>query len=591
MLLSKKIRVLILFILIENILPCGIIAQYSIIDLPNYRKEENFKPPFSPTAFTNEITKYEPTCDGGPCKKNTSYERIQLKLDDNNLVYAKGKINKDSKLELASHIRYVSNDSIYGLLKPGKNQLYSNSSFFYSNGNPMFQQEYLPSKAGISRDVYFSQDGRVIFALTEANTWSRNVEDKMMKYSLNSPHDAILPDYYKVDKKHTYSGFYLGGTLIKNSGETFTGFMLPTLKHWGGTSLLYVQPENELQGGYWATVSGGIIERTYNAFNAPIPDMATIIENHNINAISITGLYKKAFNKELGKMPRHSYVDDFEIVEIAPKDPNYTGYGITITSEYLMYPGNVRNIEMGFYKNGKLNGPGSRMKVAVILYNKSEQTLAPENRALLSGEIGIFENGNLTSGRKLDMGIVDFNYDYISKPELPNIAYKDTYPIIVPMITENPVPVSSLRSGSKIYLPKSNREFKIIHYDQQTGTIITESDFPGKTITITKEHGDVYYLDSYNKGFSVYCPPTEIRYTYKTVPVTINYQAPKTDTRKVKMAEGTMYYTTKYYTNESLHLYDKQVKSGSEVVRCSKCNGTGSLNYTSNNKLYRLIAF
>lgn len=389
----------------------------------------------------------------------------------------------------------------------------------------------------------------------------------------------------RINENFNYFGFDYAGSLYNDeTGEVLTGFFIPFLNEfYGKTSLLYVEKPNGKN--YWAIYSNNKEEIKFENCNVPKPNWNEILSKHTVDYKKITKLKKKYYQDlfQKQKTPREIFVKDLIDLNFNPIDPNYSGYGIkmiTTNSDFLC---SDKMIQVGIFKNGKLDGPGFQFKIKNrAKYNSYNKQLEISKYDVdIQGELGLFKEGVLVDGRSYDRKNVNIFYrDYFSKPKNENIHWSGYFFSAKKANFEYfDKEWFSILKGRTIYLEEYKRTFTVTRIDKNTKTIYYQSDVPGVELSVKEGHPGLYAYRFWKDYDEVYCNPYIYVNEYKTVPREYTNVIPSVivDSRKVATVDGyKVTTTTAKDVVVTTNLGTRQVKTGNKIQKtCPHCNGTG----------------
>lgn len=537
-------------------------------------------------------------------EKSKIIDRVVYTLDNGNQVYTKIKLTKGKKrgksvfayipitCEFLTDVFYVHNNAVFMKVK-GKERRYLNEGIAYHpNGKIWYKKTYLNKE---DKTTYYNGEGAMVYSYTQhfGDHYLFNKEEyNNMLITRNSRFDFAEPDMYRVNDDYTYYGYNYAGQLHSSTGEVITGFFLPLDIYFGGASLLHVQRPNG-QKGYWALYVGKKLETVFEDVNVPAPDMNAVLAKHQYDAYYIKKLKKEHYKTIFGniKLKKELYTN-IPHIQYGPTNPSYSGYGMRIKTSDGKFPGSNRTIEVGIFKNGKLDGPGYQMEMELIAeYNAQHSQLDVSRYADIKGAIGKFENGILEQGREFakDRAMIVM-HNYISNPKWKNIDYTSHYGAGKPVDIIDFKDWFSLlaKKQQKIYIQELGRAFTVTRIDQKTKRIYFMSDKPGVEISVGPEQKGLYCIMNWSNEYTVSCNPNMTKTLYETVPVEYdNILATKTSSRDV--LGGSMITTT--YEKVTTRLGTRQKKVGTTQVPCYKCNGTGKITYSGTKSVFAEIDF
>lgn len=408
---------------------------------------------------------------------------------------------------------------------------------------------------------------------------------------------AIEPDAYEtavitLKNEDRYVGYSTTGIYHSKIYGTFTGYMLPLLKEMGNGSVLY----REFNGrNEWALVVDGAIEMTVPATEVDKPQLNELMSNLD-KQLSIVRSPNYPMDAPAKKQIGLRYATIFG--EFQTRDfESYSGYGVKYYSTDSLFKGDHGYMEIGLFKNGKLDGLGYRVKM-VHTYNPEFPHASGDYQykayaKKVYAEAGIFENGALKEGRVIDIpnDILNQFYNYWSEPGIEGFNWIGRAEVPIDTLTEyETIPYSyTLIRNTEVYVEALNRHLRVVDFDTNLKALVVMDDHGHKTF-LNEQSGRVFQRYKGTSSIKYKCPTTVERANYKEV--TVNHEIPRytTSYRQVKGIYMTTYYTTKVY-DPIRYSTKKMVVDSYEMVACPKCKGEGYyyVGYTTDQ--YRLVDF
>ncbi len=416
---------------------------------------------------------------------------------------------------------------------------------------------------------------------------------------------------------HQYEGYLTAGTYNMGDKYILTGYFAPSVLINGNGTVLFAE-DTETKECWWVLVINNKIEY---AIPANIKDKPNVEVLNNIpkEYVSISQIDKpkiKAFrgaNKRivienpyelLSSQNSYSFnpyekdvLHTFSIATLeTPNFNTHTGYGISMTSEDDIIPGQIRYITVGNMENGKLNGMGYKCKITYLLLDNSgwkhkDKVVVKEIK--VEASLGEFKNGVLVKGRTINE--IDAKYtkiwDNITIPGLTSKSGLFTRGDFRMMDESKVLYFSTMYTGDRIYIEEVNRVFTIRAIDKVKKEITIESDIPGETTTLNPQSGKIFGILSRNSSTIESCPTTEKQQTFKTVPVDIKTVQRSYIGVSTGVKDGVRYtYPKQPDKMITTTVYEKRV-SGEVAVTCKKCNGTGKRTVGNLEKVAFLVDF
>ncbi|MFC7356988.1 hypothetical protein ACFQO1_04770 [Jejudonia soesokkakensis] len=311
-------------------------------------------------------------CDGEKCKVNKIYNKISILNNKSEpILYAKGSLRVASG-EIA--YTFDGNTAIY---YKDTNQLFGNVTYtdkgfinfkdhavtlFHKNGNILL--ETIPEGTNQAYERGYDEDGQLIYSILR--DYSENeLEYKPAYYDVVN-HGTILfkerrPKILASSKKlhfinHKENGVYMGnryfGTYTTASAIDITGFLLTTIESLGNGSVVFVSNNEENGSGYFTIYFNGQLDERYKTLETSL-DITTFVENL-IETTAVTDTYKDW----------RGYTYSMPVYKIKTNNLEaHVGYGIDYFTKQIQKNINEYQLKIGFYKNGKLNGLGYKVKL------------------------------------------------------------------------------------------------------------------------------------------------------------------------------------------------------------------------------------
>lgn len=557
-------------------------------------------------------------------KDGKKYKNISFTLDGRKL-YTSGKVNVNAThygsiqsgsagIKYYGIIIYPDNDILY----QGSNKVFakkedingsniiSNANIYYENGTPII--ESLKDSTGtFSIKAGKTPDGQYLFRLqTLMRRPSLTINNQFGNYYANylylgaydqnyiAPQANELSIIYKPNGDY-YSGYSTAGTYHSVNHGSFTGYMLPLQYHLGNGSVLF----RELNGKYdWVIMIDGNIEMAIPAKAEDKPALDALMSDQitNLNTISFP-FYP--MNEAVKNRKTLHYGTIFGDFKSSPETLN--GYGLRFHTSDSLFKGDHAYMEVGFFKDGQLNGLGYRVNLKHNYETGSNsdgtgyigssqayyKVFAPEVNAFA----GIFENGSPIKGRKIYIPN-DISAEFRNNWNKPSIngfdwTVRGKEPIDFSEVQET-TPFTSMNM-SQIYVQKLNRTLDVLRVDQAKKALVVKGD-NNQEVLLDKNSGPLYKKYRSSTAIKNYCPKTIEKKNYKEI--TINHEIPRyvTKTRKVNGALVNYYYSNTYY--EPIRFASKKtVFDNYQTVTCPKCKGLGYTFSDIRNDNYTLVSF
>ncbi|WP_111308481.1 hypothetical protein [Confluentibacter sediminis] len=563
----------------------------------NYQENDTI-----PNYFTRDDTVYKkPDISDlkNEMQKKYGFNPFKEKKISESAMYFDKQLNFDiaqyretgSVIRFASDIRYASNNQVFAYFD--KNTKYfRDTKIYHENGKLWYQKVENEPEKGMWRTEQYDENGMLI---TQEQGYYGSLEETPFGeiYAGGSVLTVGSPSFFPVDEANAHFGYLHAGKILGADGSEISGFFYPLSDSYlGKASLLYFKNKDG-KTGYWAIVEGNQIEQVFDDPNLPTLDIFDVLTHHSGEEYTIHKINKSVYKDKLKdyKTPKEIYAD-IHVLNFGTTDANYTGYGMRITTKDNILIGDERYIEVGFFKDGKLNGPGVKLFIGLNMYYREDHKQVYVKDIDIKNQMGLFANGVYVSGRQFAYTKANVEYmDVFSRPEHPNIYYRAIYNETDPFIENETVAFNSLKVGDKIFLPKSKRVFDITRLDSKERRIYFVGDKPGEEISVGKESGNIYLKYTTRESQKVSCPVTVYRKQYKKVPVNMEYSLPVSKRHEVSSLYGAKVYITHYNETKTLYLWNKTVEDGVKEETCPKCNGSGYTFYTQSQNVKQLINF
>lgn len=471
------------------------------------------------------------------------------------------------------------------------------------NGIKLVRQSYIDENNQVVRDFTNLQDFDDDNIRINHDKYGKVINAKSSYFNLDISQLAKTPSLTKPSENDIYFGFHDIGTYEDESGYTFTGFMLPMKLEFGNGTVLFMENESKNEY-YWALILDGKLEHKVPAKKEDKPNVFLLKEQTNFELLYIPELSKEwkqqiFTDKSLIKQ-KQTY--NFKIPTLVSNDiATKNGYGITLTSKDDVLPGDIIELKVGLFKNGKLDGLGyectfkpSYHEQEKILYSPTGNYVQKEaeyklQSASVSAKLGVFKDGYLDylnkKSRRINVPDYWLTYDFWSKSEYYGLDGKFYTSNIVP--NENDfVDFNSLKIGDEVFVKNINRIIKIVDLSSVSKIITLKADDPLLSgVHFLIDDKNLYAYKKTVKNYRESCSPTRLVQKYKSVKVKI-FDAP-VNTKTTSYTVKGIYYdkivtttTTTPGSGEAFYL-TKYVKDGFETKKCLECHGLGYINRTS----------
>lgn len=554
-------------------------------------------------------------CDGQNCDFNKTYNKIEFNLGYN--VYCKGKIIKRVKWQSGSNNAYYyvepdgpiyhKNGQIF--IEDAGNNLKNvdiETSLFHPNGN-LYQKI---TKDPLNKYVHvyeeYNQEGSLVRRFSSDKQYGdegkrENYNGTPVYYTnygagrLPSP-DAIQPFLQTLKNNDSYFGHTAVGNYYSVENINFTGFFLPTIKELGNGSVVFME-DNNTNKYYWALLIDGKIEMTVPAQLQDKPNVDDILEKLGQSYQTISRM--KAPKLDIYKNLKNNHMvlsDGINPYCIANVDSgiasNYSGYGITMKAVDSIFPGQVRYLKVGQFKNGKLDGLGYSCKIIYLFQDAkymnsetSDKRFSPLNMQI-DAQMGIFANGKLTKGRTLDNVIQKEGTEIWQKMPLEGINYVNKeHPSGYKYLNQikETHPLNNLKPGDKVYVSALKREVIVHNLNLIDKSFTIESDEKGVYPVITSNFSEVYCSVMGKMDTEVSCNPVVLTEKFKIIDVENTYNHSSYISPVMYYKDGLRYWIKGQTVNYKATWISKQkVSDGFNKSICNLCNGTGKRKVVKN---------
>lgn len=537
-------------------------------------------------------------------KNNKNYTKITFELSGLKL-YCSGKIkfkNNRSYFEIepSSDLFYQSNNQVFCAVKDIEEiQLKRFATIYNEDGSYLFHKELNDDQITQKVISQKNKENYNFIINTYINDKAPTVSDeKFGDFYPNSfygkdpfDHFIIAPQSKEVstillENGDRYTGLASIGTYDSQEFGSFTGYLFPMQKSVGNASVLF----REFEGKYeWVLIVDNQIEMSLLA-KAEEKPLLDVLLNNIENTVGFIKNPKVQFYGDINT----TYRTNFGIYR--NKNFNtFNGYGVNFVSSDSIRLGDSHFVEVGFFKNGKLEGLGYRCKVKTF-YNKpiTQHQYFDINTAAISEKVevlaGIFEAGKLKKGRAINIeNDNQLNRNYWSKNKIEGsdwITRENSFLRKENIVSS--IDLNQIKATDQVHVEKLGYTYYIKRIDLNRKVIVIEND--GKEVYLNKDSGPVY-LTYVNKGYaSVGCPPTKTVMQYKNITIVKKVPGYTYETRKVNGALVDYYYTTKR-ENTATYSYQEKVFDKYEKIPCPICNGTGSKRVDNSMRVFREIIF
>ena len=520
---------------------------------------------------------------------------------------------EDQEITLSNNYTYYysTNDEESKKIKSG--QWKSIKDYYKVDGIRLARQSYIDENNQVVRDFtnlqYFDDDNIRI----NHDKYGKVFNAKTSYFNLHISQLAKTPSLTKPSENDTYFGFYDIGTYEDESGYTFTGFMLPMQTQYGNGSVLFMENESKNEY-YWALILDGKLEHKVPAKKEDKPNVFLLKEQTDFELLYIPELSKEwkqqIFTDKALIKQKQTY--NFKIPTLVSKDiATKNGYGITLTARDEKFPGDVIELKVGLFKDGKLDGLGyectfkpSYHEQGKILYSPTGNYIQKEaeyklESASVTAKLGVFKEGYLDysdkKSRRISVPDYWLTYDFWSKSEYYGLDGKFYTSNIVP--NENDyVDFNSLKIGDQVFVKNINRSIPIVSLSPVSKIITLKADNPLLSgVQFLIDEKNLYAYKKTVKSYRESCNPTRYVQKYKSVKVKI-LDAPvntKTSSYTVKGVYYDKVVTTTTTTpgNGEAFYLTKNVKDGFEKATCLQCYGKGYIDRTSHQGYWSPIKY
>lgn len=441
------------------------------------------------------------TCDGKPCKAGI-FKKIEFTGTSGTKYYTQGELKHEKIEKIAGgkkfmftgkmQIYYAENGNLayagdytnFGSLIEEKGE----HIFYRKDGSKLY--EYLNFEENgrkIHRKITYNENGTMLSDM-EYNSDHEYVESKkyatlgtmqngnytypfhfkpLENNSLTKEESWPFPQQIAIDSylpsviDHGELGSYIGyshlGVYNVPDGNNIAGFLLPTVEEYGNGSVVYVTNENKGES-YFTIYFDGKLDLDFKVAAEkmiPLEFVRKVNENTDYEHFhAITKKYPTIINIETKNLKTH------------------TGYGINYNTEVPADP-NIkfkRTMEIGFFKEGKLDGLGYRLKMQTISPAYYEVGYQGYN---VDYEYGFFENGRLLKGKThKGGGHIMTDIWHPVRIEGINTAIRIPYQEIYPT-SDKTVAYSdlSISKPSMVFLASVNKWANVLEIDKTNKTL------------------------------------------------------------------------------------------------------------------------
>ncbi|MGB3468227.1 MAG: hypothetical protein WBA74_23275, partial [Cyclobacteriaceae bacterium] len=513
-------------------------------------------------------------------------------------LYTSGKVlgTNSRFLRPDSDIRYRSNDQLFCSEDDIKKGIIGKKATLYNeDGSVLYKETSLAGDIFIEVVSYKNENELQFKFLTINRVNGKQTNEgfmipnyiKMKRFywsddiaiASNSKETAVIP----MTNGNTYIGYADIGTLYTQDYGTLTGYFLPHKKDIGNASVFYREIDNRTE---WVLVVDGEEEMVVEAKPTDKPNVETLLENTENTLSFIQNLKVPEVEKIILK---YIHFGNYK------NNTGHNGYGINISTNDSIVKGAIRNVEVGLYKNGKLDGLGYRA-VFTHIYDPLKTETEENNKRNVSdlqlkvfAQAGIFDNGRFIKGRTISIKNDDNELrNYWTKDKVANIDY------VVRKVTRfkpynviDTVEYKALQPKSKVYIEKLDGIYPLVSINGDKTITVNIDDIPTK---INNDDGRIYEYIYSKYEYAVSCPKTQTvtKYVYRDQKK--EYPIKYYKSRKVAGTYGDIIYTDKV-TGTKTVTYKVREVGGYYGVTCTKCNGTGKLQKSGSQELFKPIVF
>jgi|GEM_PF-2705826 len=532
----------------------------------------------------------ESACDWGKCKTGY-YDKIVFKAFEKEVFYAKGELfrkggggSKGYCFTGPISVTYVSNGQLFykGNYIHVENTSVSridltkeNITFYHENGKVLKEYTNYADSTGknaYQREKKFSEEGVLLYDIEYANRYESghfpNYYDPYLGRSFYRQPSADFGreigagsssiSYIDHGVRGSYVGYKHLGTYNTANRLSISGFILPTIEVYGNGSVVYVQ-DHETNENFFCVYFDGALDLRYK-IPADNINPTEFIEQLNKNTYYF---HTKARTNEPEEDEIHISSNDFITIE---------GYGInyrTILND-ASGKGTIRNMSVGFFKGGRLNGLGYKVSISPRLY----KDLAVG--AAVAYEYGFFENGILVKGERHDAE-GELMRDLWHPVKNPNFLYSSRdYINYLNTYDEKTTKVSEVWRGTKIYVTSVNRVMEFVSYKATDNSVTLKSNNTyEQNVIATKSDGLFKMTQTSSDMINQTCHVCEGKGTEM-------YKGKHTVYRDVD------YEVVNFYSHYHVK-YTAAVEEDCYLTRtCSTCDGVGRKDYKNFDSRYEL---
>lgn len=554
-------------------------------------------------------------CDGSPgCVRNKKYKRYDFNVNGTALYRKSQRYNSDW---YKSPVYYASNDQLYFDTENLKDHNYAPA--FYENGDLYHVTAPDKDQPNVDRLIINDKEGKRLVDLSKQqggydDWYQNNQEYGNVSFTVFEKDGisalAVSPSYYPVGKAgDSYYGFLdIGEYFSKMQDANFVGYMLPAKEDYGNGTVAFMEdyPNKKF---YWVVIVDGIIRFKQEATEAERPDILALKKNSNLKMINISDYSSLPvdFKKHFYSDPNSGFIGynhlfyGQPLVEITSKNiKTLSGYGVNLTYKDIKAPSDQVYLEVGQFKNGKLNGVGYRSK---MVYNAIAQKRSGNNndyqilkdKVTVTVEYGLFADGAPVNTKKFAANNVAVGSNYWDGQTIPGLNYANkAMPSEVRIINGATQNIKAMKPGDRLYVSSVKRILKVKEVNLATGEIKTESDEPNVLAVFSKDTEEKLYVNRNVNSTSRESCPKEVKIPHYKMVKKFAYYVPAKVTSNSYTVKGVYYdkKVTQTSTTPSRTEYkDVQEIDHYTTETCAVCGGTGYLEQSKMMNVWQELKF
>lgn len=513
-----------------------------------------------------------------------------------NSKYVKMRNNPESlnlNLEFRKKGIYYSNGQLFS--KTDKKGISLSNPIYYENGN--FWNGLIEDEEdhGLMRLIELSPDGAPIVDIPYEKPTFKPEKDS--KYGMREAQYHIKnPKMYSPTEGNWYYGYDEVGYFQNGKHNyIFTGYFFPMISYYSNGSVLFME-DVVAKKNYWVVVLDNEIKFKIEV-EGESPDIVKLKENTDFEHYKLVGAVPYIFTKNFSKRGGLQYHDNHCFSLITKNIATLNGYGINYTTPDNLAPCDELNLEIGVFKNGKLNGVGMQSQIIRghdARYDWGTPSLAKDDQDYTVHIVyGIFEDGKPVDVRKIDVvnsPIKDF-WDVIP---IAGFKHKDYLKPSGTLFPNTNIPLNSITTGDELFIEEITRTAKVASVDLEKNSISVYTDTPGILAEFDASYDKPLYVRSFTKGAQTQtCATTIRRPKYRKESQQIGTTTPTIKSNRY-VVKGVYYdkIVSTTVSSPAKPIYGiVDVFDGYEEYICTACNGKGYVSKEFTNTNWRQITF